>query len=163
MPPLSLFLGTANSLEYPHTCRVDKMVHNAILNQSSDSYRPSVENDREKRAQAYREQGGVVYNDGTISPGHFADQVTCGPTREAYAAFQIVDYPPCPGCDRISSPEAIDLTLGHVAGCSSFLHVIATTFVPTFNKSCLLVKRLDSPIEIMEALIQRFEQVPKSP
>ena len=108
---------TISGLEYSHMFFVDTKVHNALLMQWRDFGRPSVKKDCEARALVYRQRGGAVDHDGTISSGHFVqcDGHQFRPSVQAYATFKIVDYSPCPGCDRISTSEAIEPTFAHVA------------------------------------------------
>ena len=133
MPSEVPILRTTSYLEYPHIVCVNKKVHNALLMEWRDFFRPSVKKDCEARALVYRERGGVVNHDGTISSGHFVE------AHQAYATFHIVDYSPCPGCDRISTSEAIEPTFAHVAEWLCY-HAyidtyIDTTFVMTLNTS----------------------------
>ena len=90
--------------------------------------------DCEVRALVYRERRGVVNHDGTISSGHFLEG------HQAHAIFQIVDYSPCPGCDRISTSEAIEPTFAHVAEWLRYHALIDTTFVMTLNTSWMFLK-----------------------
>ena len=117
MPSEVPLLRTTSCLEYPHIFFVNKKVHNALLMQWRDFFRPSVKKDCEARALVYRERRGVVNHDGTISSGHFVqfDGHQVRPSVQAYATFKIVDYSPCPGCDRSSTSEAIEPTFGDVA------------------------------------------------
>ena len=98
--------------------------------------------DREARALVYRERGGAVNHDGTISSGHFVqfDGHQFRPSVQAYATFKIVDYSPCPGCDRISTSEAIEPKFAHVAEWLRYHALIDTTFVMTLNTSWLFFK-----------------------
>ena len=133
MPSEVPLLRTTSGLEYPHIFCVNKKVHNALLMEWRDFFRPSVKKDCDARALVYRERGGVVNNDGTISSGKFlkAQQARHG----TYATFHIVDYFPCPGCDRNSTCEAIEPTFAHVAEWLRYHARIDTTFVMTLNTS----------------------------
>ena len=136
-------LRTTSYLEYLHIVCVNKKVHNALLMEWRDFFRPSVKKDCEARALVYRQRGGAVDHDGTIRPGHCVqcDGHQFRPSVQAYATFKIVDYSPCPGCDRISTSEAIEPTFAHVAEWLCY-HAyidtyIDTTFVMTLNASRL--------------------------
>ena len=133
---------TISCLEYSHIFFVDTKVHNALLMQWRDFWRPSVKKDCEARALVYRQRGGAVDHDGTISSGHFVqfDGHQWRPSVQAYATFKIVDYSPCPGCDRISTSEAIEPTFAHVAEWLCYHALIDTTFVMTLNTSWLFFK-----------------------